>query len=117
MIVYKVVKELGAGGWESAFCNGFPCRYGTGLVARPQIGHGPLAAFRTLEDAWRFYRNSCLGKVGHRVIFRAEAEPAGKRVKNLWYQLFSRREVNKGIDSLPEGTVLCSSITLLEEVK
>lgn len=134
-IGYKIVRVTGGKYYSAVMCNdvgkvgGMKKRecveYKLNTPAYPDPNCGPLCIFDSLENAETFllYEGSC-NKMTH-TIFKAEYTPS-THVKNLDYVIWYPQLTYLGVFrytngcyefELPKGTVLCDSITLLEEVK
>lgn len=128
MIAYKVVRDVSR--WyhraylreyRSAFSDGNPVTYGVGLPTVPALKDGPLAAFSSLEDARAFhdFHIERLSRPKELKIFTAEVELDSLN-QSLWcytldgYKWTHAQTLNI---PLPNGTIFCKSITILEEVK
>lgn len=115
MIAYKVVRKVSncdSTPFKSAFYNG--TQYQVGAATTPRHGNGPLAAFAQWEDAQIF----CQGRAHDTAlrIFKAEVVIDVDN-QELWIIDYGKMWANEGLwHGLPQGTIFCKSITLLEEI-
>ena len=101
--------------------------YAVGRWTTPNEGCGPLAAFKTMEDALHFAATQSIANEHYR-LWLCEAQKSAE--KGIWMYVPPWRrpvhgEVAKEVKNkdpyieknLPEGTVLCSAVKLLKELK
>lgn len=120
MKVFKVVREVG-----DTFISATPnheLTYAVGERTVPRVGDGPLAAFTDLRFAVRFMqeRVNFPGNEGRVYrVFTARAVRYTQKKMELWYHCYSEFYNNKPVrrSTLPDGTVLCKAITLLDSLE
>lgn len=132
MKAFKVVSEHDDGVLRSAWISNdkAQCVYGVGKPTQPNEGCGPLSAFEDLDAAREFcdwMRKEWGGRwlTGRYSIYSCEADVTERVGKSeatylaLWAPGWELDDDAYGVCylDLPEGTVLCSEITLLEEVE
>lgn len=111
MIVYKLVYV--AGDKRVSYVQRSPASiYSTQEVTVPGSGFGPLAAFRTVQDA-DAYLGACVPV--REELWEAEAAPAEAHIRQLWFINHHGKKEFSHL-RLPAGTVLCSKIQLLRKV-
>ena len=119
-IIYKVTDIH----LRSVFSSGYKVQYGVGKTVKPKRGTKGLFAFKRLKDAddflWRF------GNKQEYRVFLATASEAEKALGGIPSDVGLDWQVwwNKGVmpssikmKVTPEGSVICSDITLIKEVK
>jgi hypothetical protein len=115
MIVYKVCARRGKEPWRSCTVDKGrkPSCYHLKETTVPFPGCGPLAAFARKEDAIRFVEicNFVWYDPPTFAIFKCRANKA--KEEKLYFRKYKySREAN----TLPQGTLLVSSVTLIERV-
>ncbi len=115
---YKWVCQKRDGTLFSASHNAFPTEYKEGEKTKPAKGCGPLVCFKTKQEAEDF---NSVGTdwTGRPILY--EVEYTKSRSKKLWRperkgDYYARNGIKVMDSGLPNGTVFCSSITLLRKV-
>lgn len=129
--VYKIINNC-ANSLISPFVHrkNITIEYKIGEFVQPHIQGSYIYAFKTLEDAKRFYRSEFImwsWEFGPR-IFLSEAEVVDiepKIMEGLWLspnleadmiEFWSSPKTNLIAGYAPEGTILCSKLKLIEQV-
>ena len=111
MVGYKVCWRVGRRFISYAACYG-ECEYAIGETTTPRKDCGPLCLFDALGDLCRFLRMDTLARRNHLAIFDVEYEPDTENTM-IWDDT-PGSEV--GLSSLPKGTQLAKSVTLIREL-
>lgn len=118
MTVYKVVRRRSTNRYESATHLGRVLQYRLDHATTPHAKCGPICAFSRIKDAAQFYKE-WEPFASPMAILLCIAEPSSGgaiwRSPSLW-RLDARGYEEYPIRALPQGTVLCDSITPITEV-
>lgn len=128
-IVYKIVTREENGRLRScikateAYKRDFEVEYCIGQVSYPHLKGSALFAFKTKQYAKDFIRNKLCPRLGNRHIFESTATRVRTkgfithgcyRFAEFWKRSLLKRKATGS--NPPEGTLFCSTITLLKEV-
>ncbi len=116
IIAYKVLKENGIGLYSASGLGKIIKYKKRGWTNNPK-GCGPLAVFKTIEDAHYFY--DWTGRRLNRIIYKCEI--IRSRFRSLWFfkefsYFLDGKKKKQSCSKFPGGTLLADKVKLLEEV-
>ena len=108
MHAYKVVRR---DNWRLiSYTSYWPLEYAAGQKTVPATNFGPLCAFIDLEDAYDWFQSMTTWGEFELELWSCEVEESD--VDSVWRP----SSCGRMIEELPDGTILCDSITLLERI-
>ena len=122
--VYKVVKSLSPSRFHSCVLNIDSKHYTAYVIGETTTNERmPLFALKTLNDAKDCEWSNCFILECQAVISpkqpnrRANICFSNERFELFWKQVWNKKRVTVPVESLPPGTVFCSSITPIKVIR